>query len=60
MEPPEASAQIEPGGATATLTFEVDVPITAPPGRHVLTADIWLGDEPRGDLAEMLLEVLPG
>ena len=60
VEPPEASAHIEPGGATATLTFVVDVPITAPPGRHVLTADIWLGDEPRGDLAEMLVEVLPG
>jgi hypothetical protein len=31
----------------------------APLGRHVLTVDVWLGGEPRGELAEMLPEVLP-
>lgn len=60
VEPPEVSAHIGAGGATVTLPFEIQAPAGAPIGRHVLTADVWLGDEPRGELAEMLLEVLPG
>lgn len=60
VEPAGASAEIAAGGATWTARFEITVPPTARVGRHVLTADVWLGGEPRGELAEMLLEVLPG
>jgi glyoxylase-like metal-dependent hydrolase (beta-lactamase superfamily II) len=55
----EASGIIAAGGQTWTTPVEIDVPTDAPPGRHVLTVDVWLGGEPRGELAEMLVEVLP-
>ena len=54
------SVDIPAGGATASAGFTVDVPAGTRPGRHVLTADLELDGEPRGELAEMLLEVLPG
>lgn len=59
IDPDEDRAIIPSHGATWTAPVGVSVPRTATPGRHVLTADVWLGGEPRGELAEMLLEVLP-
>jgi hypothetical protein len=55
-----ASVDVPAGGATASATFTVDVPAGTRPGRHVLTADIDIDGEPRGELAETLLEVLAG
>ena len=54
------SVDVPAGGATASAGFTIDVPAGTRPGRHVLTADIDLDGEPRGELAETLLEVLPG
>jgi glyoxylase-like metal-dependent hydrolase (beta-lactamase superfamily II) len=47
-------------GGTAAVAVTIDVPPGTRPGRHVLTADIDLDGEPRGELAETLLEVLAG
>ena len=58
-EPAEASATIDGGGATAELDFTLFVPPDAAPGRVVVTADVEIDGEPRGELAETLLEVLP-
>ncbi len=58
-EPADAIAEVAAGGATATLQFTIHVPSAAPPGRHVPTIDLTLGGEPRGELAELLLDVLP-
>jgi glyoxylase-like metal-dependent hydrolase (beta-lactamase superfamily II) len=58
VTPPEARAEVAGDGATWSTPVTIAVPATAPPGRHVLTVAVWLG-EPRGELAEMLLEVLP-
>jgi hypothetical protein len=54
------SVDVPARGATASAGFTIDVPAGARPGRHVLTADIDFDGEPRGELAETLLEVLPG
>ena len=59
-EPAESVADVGAGGATVALPFTVSTPPTARPGRYVPTVDLTLGGEPRGALAEMLLEVLPG
>jgi glyoxylase-like metal-dependent hydrolase (beta-lactamase superfamily II) len=56
--PVEGGAAV-PADAEAAIDFEVRVPPDASPGRTVVTADITLGGEPRGELAECLLEVLP-
>lgn len=47
--------------ADGTLAFDVLIPVPAdaPPGRVVITADLLLDGEPRGELAELLLEVSP-
>lgn len=58
-EPAEVRTEIRGGGATWSTHVAITVPQTARPGRHVLTVDVWLGGEPRGELAEMLLEVSP-
>lgn len=56
---PAAATTVVPGdGRTAILPFTVTVPADAAPGRAVLTADVDLGGEPRGELAETLLEVI--
>jgi glyoxylase-like metal-dependent hydrolase (beta-lactamase superfamily II) len=59
VEPAEAVTVVPGGGETATLTFMLAVPADAVPGRVVVTADVDLGGQPRGELAETLLEVLP-
>ncbi|MEO5965771.1 MAG: MBL fold metallo-hydrolase [Candidatus Limnocylindrales bacterium] len=56
--PPAENATIPPDG-TAVIDLVIDVPADAVPGRVVVTAELVLGGEPRGELAEMLLEVLP-
>ena len=58
-EPAQATVEVAAGGATASVPFTIHVPSTARPGRHVPTVDLTLGGEPRGELAELLLEVLP-
>ena len=58
-EPAQATVEVAAGGASATLPFTIHVPSTARPGRHVPTVDLTLGGEARGELAELLLEVLP-
>jgi hypothetical protein len=59
VEPLEALSVVPGGGGSASLTFALAAPSDARPGRVVVTADIDLGDQPRGELAETLLEVLP-
>ncbi len=56
--PAEAAMEM-PAGAEVAVEFDIGVPATAGPGRIVITADITLGGQPRGELAECLLEVLP-
>lgn len=56
--PAEAVVAI-PADAAASIEFTVGVPVGARPGRVVITADVTLGDDPRGELAESLVEVLP-
>ena len=58
-EPTEARGSVPGAGETASFRFVLSVPTGTPPGRIVATADIDLGDQPRGELAETLLEVLP-
>jgi hypothetical protein len=57
-EPAQATVEVAAGGATATLPFTINVPSSARPGRHVPTIDLTLGGEPRGEIAELLLEVV--
>jgi len=57
--PRTADAMIDAGGATTVFAFQVAVPAGAAPGRVVVTVDVELGGEPRGELAETLLEVRP-
>ena len=57
--PPPAAEAIVPARAEAELGFVVGVPADTILGRHVLTIDADLWGEPRGELAETLLEVLP-
>ncbi len=57
--PSEGGATV-PADAEAAIDFEVHVPADAGPGRTVVTADVMIGGEPRGELAESLLEVLDG
>ena len=56
---PVVATDIVPAGGTVSLTFELTVSADARPGRHVVTADADLWGEPRGELAETLLEVQP-
>ena len=56
---PPAAEAIVPARAEARLGFVVGVPADTILGRHVLTIDADLWGEPRGELAETLLEVLP-
>ena len=56
---PLEGGAIVPAEAEASIDFGVHVPAEASPGRTVVTADVTLGGEPRGELAECLLEVLP-
>ncbi len=59
VAPPTAAAPVPGGGEIATFTFVLAIPADAIPGRTVVTAEIDLGGEPRGELAETLLEVSP-
>ena len=59
VAPTASTADIPSHGETATFRFTLTAPSTATPGRVVVTADVDLGDDPRGELAETLLEVLP-
>jgi glyoxylase-like metal-dependent hydrolase (beta-lactamase superfamily II) len=56
---PAGSEAVAPAGGTAEFELAIGVPAAAPPGRVVVTADVTLGGEPRGELAETLLEVIP-
>jgi glyoxylase-like metal-dependent hydrolase (beta-lactamase superfamily II) len=55
--PAEADV-IVPADAAASIDFEVRIPAGARSGRVVITADVTLGGDPRGELAESLVEVL--
>ncbi len=55
--PVEAAFSV-PGDGAASAPFTISVPGGAGPGRVVITADITLGGDGRGELAETLLEVL--
>jgi glyoxylase-like metal-dependent hydrolase (beta-lactamase superfamily II) len=59
VAPTESTADVLGDGGTAPFHFTLTVPSTPTPGRIVVTADIDLGDDRRGELAETLLEVLP-
>ena len=56
---PREADLVVPGGATGSAEFVVGVPPGTRPGRVVITADLTLGGDPRGELAESLLEVVP-
>jgi hypothetical protein len=58
VEPGDATAQVPGGGATAAVPFLITAPADAAAGRAVLTVDLELGSERRGQVAETLLEVL--
>ena len=58
-EPAEAGTLVEPSSGTAAIPFRITAPAGATPGRVVLTADVDIDGEPRGELAETLVEVLP-
>jgi hypothetical protein len=58
VEPGDATAQVPGGGATAAVPFLITAPAVAAAGRAVLTVDLELGSERRGQVAETLLEVL--
>jgi hypothetical protein len=55
--PAEADV-IVPADAAASIDFEVRIPAGARSGRVVITADVTLGGDPRGELAESLVEFL--
>lgn len=57
VRPARAGATIE-SGAEASLPFTLELPADAPPGRHVITADITLGDRRWGQLAEAWVDVI--
>jgi glyoxylase-like metal-dependent hydrolase (beta-lactamase superfamily II) len=56
---PAGAVVTVPADAAASIEFAVRVPAGARPGRVVITADVTLGGDPRGELAESLVEVLP-
>ncbi len=56
--PAEATALVPGGGETATLTFMLAAPTAVAPGRVVVVAEVDLGHQPRGEIAESLLEVI--
>jgi glyoxylase-like metal-dependent hydrolase (beta-lactamase superfamily II) len=56
VTPAERRADLGPDGES-TLAFEVAVPPGAPPGRHVLVADVTLGERHYGQRAEALVDV---
>jgi glyoxylase-like metal-dependent hydrolase (beta-lactamase superfamily II) len=58
-EPFQEGTVVAGGGSSGSLTFRLAIPDDAPLGRAVLTADVVIEDEPRGELAETLVDVLP-
>jgi hypothetical protein len=58
-EPADAAVMVPGAGGTAGVAVSITVPGDAAPGRVVVTADLELGLELRGEVAETLLEVLP-
>jgi glyoxylase-like metal-dependent hydrolase (beta-lactamase superfamily II) len=60
VAPSEAEVSVAGGGSVAAIDFRITVPSRAVPGRTVVTAEVDIGGEPRGELAETLVEVLPG
>jgi glyoxylase-like metal-dependent hydrolase (beta-lactamase superfamily II) len=57
---PAVADAVVPADGSAAFGFTVEVPPGTPAGRVVVTADVTLGGEPRGQLAECLLQVIPG
>jgi hypothetical protein len=56
---PAAATVLVPGdGGTARVPIAISVPADAIAGRVVVTAELDLGSERRGEIAETLLEVL--
>lgn len=56
---PTDAAVTVPADSSAAIDFVVHVPRGTRPGRVVVSADVSLGGDPPGDLAETLLDVLP-
>jgi glyoxylase-like metal-dependent hydrolase (beta-lactamase superfamily II) len=54
--PATAEATVE-AAATASLRFRIGVPVDQPPGRHILLADVTLGDRRLGQRAESIVDV---
>jgi glyoxylase-like metal-dependent hydrolase (beta-lactamase superfamily II) len=57
---PSDAEVVVTGRDTAAIAFRVVAAPEVAPGRIVLTADVDIDREPRGELAESLVEVLPG
>jgi glyoxylase-like metal-dependent hydrolase (beta-lactamase superfamily II) len=56
---PETSAVRVPARAEGTLSFEVQVPADAVPGRHILPIRLRIGERDVGDGTEALIDVAP-
>ncbi len=56
-QPDRATGRIAPDAEEA-FAFELDVPAGTPSGRHVITADVTLGDRRWGQLAEAWIDII--
>jgi glyoxylase-like metal-dependent hydrolase (beta-lactamase superfamily II) len=58
VEPIDALAVVPGDGQTASFRVTITAPPSAPAGRVVVTADLELGGDPRGEVAECLIQML--
>jgi glyoxylase-like metal-dependent hydrolase (beta-lactamase superfamily II) len=58
VEPIDALAVVPGDGQTASIRVTITAPPSAPAGRVVVTADLELGGDPRGEVAECLIQML--
>jgi hypothetical protein len=59
VEPAEATTVVPGRGGTAPIAVTLTAPASAVPGRVVVMADLELAGDPRGQVAQWLLEVAP-
>jgi len=58
VDPPDATILVEGIGRSAGVAVTITAPASTTPGRLVITVDLELDGEPRGEVAECLLEVV--
>jgi len=57
VDPVDAVGVVPGDGQTAAFTVTITAPRSASPGRSIVTADLELGGDPRGEVAECLIQV---